>query len=91
MNIKKEKTSISPLIGLTDHDTFTTAQVLRNIVDAVEPMHNLATLRVQEDGEFAKLFAEQVAMRMENIFKLANDRISVMIEGVEEKALNNIA
>ena len=91
MNLKKEKTSITPLMGLTDNNTFSTAQVLRDIVDAVEPMHHLATTRVAEDGVFAKVFADQVAERMENIFKLANDRLAVMIEEVEEKALNNIA
>jgi len=69
-----------PLIGKTDLETFTTAQALRDIVDAVEPMHNLATARVATDGQFAKLFADQVAERLENIFKLANDRLSAIIE-----------
>ena len=69
-----------PLIGKTDLETFRTAQALRDIVDAVEPMHNLATARVATDGQFAKLFAEQVAVRLENVFKLANDRLSAIIE-----------
>ena len=80
IKIKKEKTSIMPLIGKTDLETFRTAQALRDIVDAVEPMHNLATARVARDGQFAKLFAEQVAVRLENVFKLANDRLSAIIE-----------
>ena len=80
IKIKKEKTSIMPLIGKTDLETFRTAQALRDIVDAVEPMHNLATARVATDGQFAKLFAEQVAVRLENVFKLANDRLSAIIE-----------
>ena len=80
IKIKKEKTSLMPLIGKTDLETFTTAQALRDIVDAVEPMHNLATARVATDGQFAKLFADQVAERLENIFKLANDRLSAIIE-----------
>lgn len=80
MNIKKEKTSLVDLIGKTDHDTFTTAQVLRNIVDAVEPMHNLATSRVEEDGVFAKVFADQVADRLGKIFLLANDRLSDIVK-----------
>ena len=79
------------MIGLTDNETFTNAQVLRNIIDAVEPMHHLATTKVAEDGVFAKVFAEQVAERMENIFKLANDRLSAVVDSAEEKALNNIA
>ena len=70
MNIKKEKTSIVPLMGKVDNDTFTTAQVLRDIVDAVQPMHNLATGKVQEDGVFAKVFADQVADRLGKIFLL---------------------
>ena len=80
IKIKKEKTSLMPLIGKTDLETFTTAQALRDIVDAVEPMHDLATVRVATDGIFAKLFADQVRERLENIFKLANDRLSAMIE-----------
>jgi len=80
MNIKKEKTSIMPLIGKSDLDTFTTAQVLRDIVDAVEPMHNLAVGKVVEDGVFAKLYADQVAKSLGRIFLLANDRLSDIVE-----------
>jgi|TARA_R110000824_G_scaffold108466_1_gene255507 hypothetical protein len=80
IKIKKEKVSLMPLIGKTDSETFTTAQALRDIVEAVEPMHNLATAKVATDGQFAKLFADQVAERLENIFKLANDRLSAIIE-----------
>ena len=82
MNIKKEKTydPIVDLIGKVDHETFTTAQVLRDIVDAVQPMHKLATSRVQADGVFAKLFADQVADRLGKIFLLANDRLSDIVD-----------
>ena len=80
MNIKKEKTSIMPLIGRADNDTFTTAQVLRDIVEAVEPMHNLAVGKVVEDGVFAKVFADQVAKSLGRIFLLANDRLSDIVE-----------
>ena len=80
MEIRKEKTSLMPLIGKTDHETFITAQALRDIIEAVEPMHNLATAKVAEDGVFAKLYAEQVGERLENIFQLANDRLSAIVE-----------
>jgi len=80
ITIRKEKTSLMPLIGKTDSETFTTAQALRDIIEAVEPMHHLANARIASDGEFAKLFAEQVAVRIENIFHLANDRLSAIIE-----------
>ena len=52
IKIKKEKVSLMPLIGKTDSETFTTAQALRDIVEAVEPMHNLATAKVATDGQF---------------------------------------
>ena len=80
MNIKKEKTSIISLIGRSDLDTFTTAQVLRDIVDAVEPMHTLAVGKVAENGVFAKLYADQVAKSLGRIFLLANDRLSDIVE-----------
>ena len=80
ITIRKEKTSLMPLIGKTDSETFTTAQALRDIIEAVEPMHNLATAKVASDGVFAKLFAEQVAERLENIFQLANDRLADIVK-----------
>lgn len=80
ITIRKEKTSLTPLIGKTDSETFTTAQALRDIIEAVEPMHNLATAKVASDGVFAKLFAEQVAERLENIFQLANNRLSDIVK-----------
>jgi hypothetical protein len=80
IKIKKEKVSLMPLIGKTDSETFVTAQALRDIIEAVEPLHNLANSKMASDGEFAKLFAEQVAVRLENVFKLANDRLSAIIE-----------
>ena len=80
MNIRKEKTSIMDLIGKTDSETFVTAQAFRDIIEAVEPMHNLATAKVASDGVFAKLFADQVAERLENIFQLANDRLSDIVK-----------
>tara|TARA_B100001175_G_C19113826_1_gene451062 strand:+ start:183 stop:428 length:246 start_codon:yes stop_codon:yes gene_type:complete len=80
MKLKKKKLSLLPLCGKVDSETFATAQALRDIVDAVEPMHSLATARVATDGQFAKLYADQVAERLENIFKLANDRLSAILE-----------
>ena len=78
--MKKEIPSLKSLIGNTDHDTFTNAQVLRNILDAVEPIHSLATAKVATDGQFAKVYADQVAERLENVFKLAKERLSVILE-----------
>ena len=80
MNIEKEKTSLISLIGRADNETFTNAQVLRGILDEVEPMHNLAVGKVATDGGFAKLYAEQVATSLERIFLLANDRLSDIVE-----------
>ena len=80
ITIRKEKTSLTPLIGKTDSETFVTAQALRDIIEAVEPMHNLAKTRIASDGVFAKLFAEQVAERLENIFELANDRLASIVK-----------
>ena len=80
IKIKKEKVSLMPLIGKTDSETFVTAQALRDIIEAVEPLHNLANSKMASDGEFAKLFAEQVAVRLENVFKLANDRLSDIVK-----------
>ena len=56
------------------------AKSLRDIIEAVEPMHNLANSKMASDGEFAKLFAEQVAVRLENIFHLANDRLASIVK-----------
>ena len=80
MNIEKEKTSLISLIGRADIETFTNAQVLRDIVDAVEPMHTLAVGKVAENGVFAKLYADQVAKSLERIFLLANDRLTDIVE-----------
>jgi len=80
MKLKKKKINLLTLCGKVDSETFASAQALRDIVEAVEPMHSLATAKVATDGQFAKVYADHVAERLENVFKLANDRLSAILK-----------
>ncbi len=94
----KEKIDIVDLIDARLGDNFRVGDKLRDICRNAKAIGNMAQKQVDDDGEFAKVYAESIAGWMEELATLANEAVTLLVnnslaenEAEQEKALNNRA
>lgn len=81
MQPKKQKLSISDFFGQNlSQGNFALAQRILRIRDQAESIHAVATNRVNEDGEFAKLFAESITEWVGEILTDANETLNAHLD-----------
>ena len=61
-------------------EEFEMAMALNEIANTAVAMANLSKGKVSEDGEFAKVYATQVADRMDHILRLATEKMSSIVK-----------
>ncbi len=94
----KEKIDIVDLIDARLGDNFRVGDKLLDICRNAKAIGNMAQKQVDDDGEFAKVYAESIAGWMEELATLANEAVTLLVnnslaenEAEQEKALNNRA
>ena len=81
MTIKKNQLEISDFFGQNlSQGNFALAQRILRIRDQAESIHEVATNRVNEDGEFAKLFAESITEWVGEILTDANATLNAHLD-----------
>ena len=93
-----KKIDIVDLIDARLGDNFKVGDKLLDICRNAKSIGNMAQKQVDDDGEFAKVYAESIAGWMEELTTLANEAVTLLVnnslaenEAEQEKALNNIA
>jgi hypothetical protein len=81
----KEKIDIVDLLNARLGDNFKVGDKLLDIRMNATSIANMAQKQVDEDGEFAKVYAESIAEWLEQLANLANDAVALLISNQEKQ------
>jgi len=76
----KEKIDIVELMRARLGDNFRVGDKLLDIRRNADSIGEMARKQLDENGEFAKVYAESIAEWMDSIANLANDAVALLIE-----------
>jgi len=82
----KEKIDIVELMRARLGDNFRVGDKLLDIRRNADSIAKMARKQVDEDGEFAKVYAESIAEWMNSIAEQANDAVALLIENQKENS-----
>ena len=82
----KNKVDIVELISARLGDNFKVGDKLLDIRMNADSIARMARKQVDEDGEFAKVYAESIADWLEQIASQANDAVALLIENKKENS-----
>ena len=81
----KEKIDIVELVGARLGDNTKVGAELLDIRRNADSIARMARRQLDEDGEFAKVYAESIADWLEEIASQANDAVALLIENQEKE------
>jgi len=82
----KDQIDIVELIRARLGDNFRVGDKLLDIRRNADSIAKMARKQVDEDGEFAKVYAESIAEWMNSIAEQANDAVALLIENQKENS-----
>ena len=81
----KEKIDIVELMRARLGDNFRVGDKLLDIRRNADSIAKMARKQVDEDGEFAKVYADSIAEWLEQIANQVNDAVALLIENQEKE------
>jgi len=81
----KEKIDIVEIINARLGDNFRVGDKLLDIRRNANSIASMAQKQVDEDGEFAKVYAESIVGWLGEIANLANDAVALLIENQKKE------